>query len=155
MLFIEENRVPEWWAVCQNDACPMSDGCLRRLACKEMLGNTTRWMSVLPSALKDGKCRYFQKAEKVTMVRGMKALFNSISNPKVRHQLRVDLTYYFGSKGSFYRYKDGERWINPQLQQLIANWLKGYGCNQEPVFDEYTEGYDFTQKPFGKGDQDD
>lgn len=155
MIDVEENGVPEWWPVCQNDHCPMAEECLRRLACKEMPEGTTRWMSVLPSALKDGHCQYFEKAEKVTMVRGMKALFGSIGDAKVRHMLRIDLTGYFGSKGTFYRYKDGERWINPQLRQMIASWLKGYGCEQEPVFDFSTEGYDFTRLFSGKTEPED
>ena len=81
------------------------------------------------------------------MARGLNATFSKLKDKQVRHQLRIDLTNYFGSKGSYYRYKDGERWMNPQLQKMIADMLKSYGCNQEPAFDEYVESYDFTNHP--------
>lgn len=151
----EIDKIPEWWPVCQNDGCPMEGECLRQLARKELLYDATRWMSVLPSALKDGECQYFQKAETVRMVRGLHSTFKNLRDKNVRHNLRIDLTGYFGSKGSFYRYKDGERWMNPQLQQMIADYLKSYGCDDEPVFDEYAEGYDFTQLPTEQKDGED
>ena len=51
---------------------------------------------------------------------------------------------HFGSNGSYYRYKDGQRWLNPQQQQYILDLLRKYGCQAEDVFDEYADTYDFT-----------
>ena len=137
-------NIPSSWAVCYNDGCPMASECLRRHICKTALQGETKWNCILPSALENGNCKYFRKIEIVRMARGLNATFSKLKDKQVRHKLRIDLTNYFGSQGSYYRYKDGERWINPQLQKMIADMLKSYGCNQEPVFDEYVEGYDFT-----------
>ena len=105
----------------------------------------TRWACVLPTAVKDGECGYFQKAEKVRMARGFKNLFKNIKSRDAQHAIRMELTAYFGSKGTYYRYRDGERWMNPELQQMIADLMLSHGVKEVPVFDEYDEAYDFTQ----------
>ena len=54
------------------------------------------------------------------------------------------MTDYLGSKGTYYRYKDGERLINPELQQWIQDLFRRYGVEEQVLFDEYFETYDFT-----------
>ena len=56
----------------------------------------------------------------------------------------MTLTAHFGSKGTYYRYKDGERWINPELQRKIQDLVRLCGSNTEVTFDEYADTYDFT-----------
>ena len=100
---------------------------------------------MLPTAMEHGQCKYFQKAEEVKMARGFKTLFANMEDKHARHEIRMKLTKFFGSKGSYYRYRDGERWLNPRLQQMIADLMKQQGLEEEPVFDEYYEAYDFTK----------
>lgn len=78
------------------------------------------------------------------MARGLNRLYKKVCETRTRHDIRVELMAHFGSNGSYYRYKDGQRWLNPQQQQYILDLLRKYGCQAEDVFDEYADTYDFT-----------
>lgn len=136
--------IPTSWAVCHNDSCPMAADCLRYQMCGQLPAGVTRWMCVLPRALTDGRCSYYQKAEKVRMARGMSQLYDKVREVSVRKQIRLALTDHLGSKGTYYRYKDGERLITPALQQWIQDLFRRYGIEGKVTFDEYLEAYDFT-----------
>ena len=142
---INFKQIPEWWASCGNSQCKHAEECLRHRAFKEVPQTVTRWACVLPTAIKDGECGYFQKTEKVRMARGFRNLFKDIKSRDAQHAIRMELTAYFGSKGTYYRYRDGERWMNPELQQMIADLMLSHGVKEVPVFDEYDEAYDFTK----------
>jgi hypothetical protein len=147
MATIDFAEIPVWWPVCTNRECPMAEDCLRQKVCREAPENVTSWACVLPNALKDGCCKYYQKAEVVRMARGLNAIYKNVHSREARHGIRIDLTGHYGSKGAYYRYKDGERWLNPKEQQIVANIVRSYGCQGEVNFDEYREGYDFTVLP--------
>lgn len=139
------DQIPEWWPLCSNSQCGRAGECLRHMAFVEVPEKITRWPCVLPTAMKNGECPYFQKAEKVRMARGFKGLFRNIGNKYAQHEIREELTDYFKSKGTYYRYRDGERWLNPELQQMIAKIMQKHGVDDAPVFDEYCESYDYTK----------
>ena len=142
---INFDDIPDWWALCPNDDCPLAGDCLRRQACKEAPADVTRWMCVMPGVARGGACPYYQKAEPVKMARGMNRIYEGVSDPRVRSKLRLAITAHLGSRGSYYRYKDGERLINPELQQWIADLFRSNGVNAEPQYDEVFEAYDFTK----------
>lgn len=142
---IDFNEIPERWAVCMNDNCPKAGECLRRTACKELPQTVTRWMCVMPSALQDGECKYFVKEEKIRMARGFRSLFDGMSSRDARHDLRLRLSEYFGSKGAYYRHKDGERLITPEQQHQIEALVEQYGYPTETIFDEFVDAYDFKK----------
>ena len=142
---IDFNDIPERWAVCLNDKCPKAGECLRCMAYKEMPKTVTRWMCVMPSALQDGECKYFVKEEKIRMARGFRSLFDGMNSRDARHDLRLKLSEYFGSTGSFYRYKDGKRLLTPLQQQEIKKLIEQYGYNTESVFDEFVISYEFKK----------
>ena len=139
------DQIPEWWPLCGNSQCGRAGECLRHIAFVEVPEKITRWPCVLPTAMKNGECSYFQKAEKVRMARGFKNLFRNIGNKYAQHEIREELTDYFKSKGTYYRYRDGERLLNPELQQMIAKIMQKHGVDDAPVFDEYCESYDYTK----------
>lgn len=147
MAAIDFTEIPTWWPICTNQDCPMAKECLRCKACMEAPVSVTRWASVLPNVLKDGRCSYFQKAEVVRMARGLNSIYKNVHSREARHGIRIDLTAHYGSKGAYYRYKDGERWLNPKEQQYIIDIIRSYGCQGEVSFDEYREAYDFTVLP--------
>ncbi len=140
---IDFNKVPNWWAICPDGQCKMADSCLRHQVFLCAPHQVTRWLCVLPHALEDGKCAYFQKAERLMLARGFKKMFSEMKSRDARHDIRIALTDYFGSKGTYYRYKDGERWLSPEQQQWIVNLLAQYHIDGEGVFDEYEETYLF------------
>ena len=142
---IDFGQIPKRWPLCGNGQCSKAGECLRHLAFQQVPQTVTRWQCVLPTAMEeDGGCRYFRKAETVRMARGFKGFYNSIKNKYIQHEVRVRLTQHLGSKGSYYRYRDGERWMNPGLQQMIADMAQELGLDAAPIFDEYADYYDFT-----------
>lgn len=144
---IDFKEIPEWWAVCQNDACKMEDTCLRHLAYKSLPTEVTKWPCVLPNAMKDGVCMYYQKPERVRMARGFGNLYDLVRDRHTRHLVRLQLTEYLGSKGTYYRYQHGERLLTPEQQAWIQELVKTYSNGIEMDFGSYIEEYDFQKLP--------
>ncbi len=103
-----------------------------------------KWECVLPNAVGDKDCEFFQSAEKVQMARSLNTVYSQLDDRKVRSAIRQMLTSFFGSKGSYYRYKNGERTMNPQMQQQVCDIVHWYAPEAEVSFDESFEAYDFS-----------
>lgn len=141
---IDFNNIPESWVLCQNGHCPKAEQCLRHLACLQAPAHVKRWQCLLPNAINEKQCEFFQSTGKVRMARGLNNIYRTIDNKKVRSSIRLNLTSFFGSKGSYYRYKNGERAMNPQMQQQVRDIVHQYAPDAEVSFDESFETYDFT-----------
>jgi hypothetical protein len=138
-------KIPDWWALCPNRDCEMAATCLRHQVCMQVPQKYKLWTCVLPNAIEDGKCRFYQKAEKVTMAQGIAAVYKNVQSREARSLIRYALTAHLGSKGTYYRYKNGERLINPQMQQEIIDIVHRYAPGVEVSFDKTFEDYDFTR----------
>lgn len=123
----------------------MAETCLRHQVCLQVPKKYKKWTCVLANAIINGKCSYYQKAEKVTMAQGIAAIYQNVQSREARSKIRYSLTAFLGSKGTYYRYKDGERLINPQLQQDIIDIVHQYAPDVEVGFDKTFEDYDFTR----------
>ena len=97
----------------------------------------------MPHVLRNGECKYFRKTELVMMAKGFHQFYRQMKSRDLRHAFRIELTDYLGSKGTYYRYKDGERLLNPEQQDWIVQLLKKHGYEEEVVFDQYKETYDY------------
>lgn len=141
---IDYNKIPEWWAMCQKKECPRAAECLRFQACAAVPERIKGWRCLMPQVLREEDCPFFLKMETVRMARGLNRLYREVHDAHARHEIRMSLTAHFHSKGAYYRYKNGERWLNPKEQRVILDLLKLFGCQSEDVFDEYADTYDFT-----------
>ena len=141
---VDFSKIPEWWALCPGYDCPKRGECLRHLACRQAPAEVKKWRCVLPNVLDEGECEFFRKAEKVMMASGLNAIYKDVSSKQARSSIRKHLTDFLGSKGTYYRYKDGERLISPHLQQEIREIVHLYSPKAEVGFDETIEDYDFT-----------
>lgn len=140
---INFKEIPSWWGICQNSDCPMAKECLRHQAFLCIPEEIKKWPCILPNALKNGNCPFFHQAMKVRMAKGFQSLVDSLNSRDLRHDFRTQLTDYLGSKGAYYRHKDGERMLNPKQQKWIQDFLISHGYKKEVVFDEYIYTYDF------------
>ena len=84
------------------------------------------------------------------MARGFDRMFSQINSRDARAYLRVNITELFGSKGEYYRYKHGERLLNPEQQQHIRHLLDQCGSGHLD-FDHYENNYDFNIPQNGNG----
>lgn len=139
--------VPDWWPVCQNADCPQSASCLRFVACQCMPSTVTVWPCVMSGTPKDDACSFFVKNEKVRLARGFKNMYAHVTSRDDIYTMRRELTEYFGSKGTYYRYKDGEKILSPEQQQWILRIFSQHGYTEGLEFDEYIDGYDFKRIP--------
>lgn len=141
---IDFNKIPESWALCPYRQCEMAGECLRHQVYLRAPEHVRKWKCVLPKNVGNGQCEFFQKAEKVKMARGLNAIYRDVSNKNVRSSIRLRLTDFLGSKGTYYRYKDGERLMNPQMQQQVCDIVHQFAPKAEVNFDESFAAYDFT-----------
>ena len=58
-------QIPSGWRYCFNAQCPMKDQCLRFQTALALPDSYEWGEAVFPGALKNGKCRFFRKDEKV------------------------------------------------------------------------------------------
>ena len=144
---IEFKEIPEWWAVCAQTDCPRSGECLRHQAFKQIPDEVKTWPSVLPQAMKDGECPCYVKPERLKMARGFANITNKVRVRATRRAIRLRITEYLGSKGSYYRYRDGERLLSPEQQQWILRLLESYDCPTEGFFTQFVEVFDFRRLP--------
>lgn len=144
---IKYNEIPQWWAVCQQASCPRSGECLRHQAFMQIPEDVKQWPCVLPQAVKDGKFHCFVKPERLKMARGFGSINNKVRARATRKAIRLKITEYLGSKGSYYRYRDGERLLSPEQQQWILRLLESYDCPTEGFFTQFVEVLDFQRLP--------
>ena len=136
-----KNDIPEWWAVCQNGKCELADECLRYKVFERIGMTVDKWTCVMPGAMDNGVCRCFVKGEKVRIARGFDNMFARVKDRSHRSALRNQLTDYLGSKGTYYRYKHGERLLSPEQQQWILDLFGRFGYKNNVDFDTYTHDY--------------
>lgn len=141
---IDVRKIPDWWPLCQNENCELADTCLRQQVCRQMPLDIPRWSCVLPHAQKGKDCKYFQKYEKVMIARGLNNIYNNVHMRYAKSAIRQTLTAELGSKGTYYRYKDGERPIGPALRKKIIDIVHRFEPEAEVHFDEEFEDYDYT-----------
>lgn len=141
------NDIPKQWALCPGNGCPRAAECLRHLAYSQAPADVGQWLCVVHTASGDDDCPYFQKAEKKLMAYGMSRVFSSIHNRHVRRGLRLKISAYLGSNGTFYRYKAGRKGLTPEQQQWITDLVRSSGGAGGELFDSFVEAYDFQTSP--------
>jgi len=132
-----------YYIVCFNKTCPQCGNCLRYAVGAETSKTRSYGMTVYPSAVNNGECRFFRSTEKVELAWGMNSLRSKVPN-HLRSTVRRRITNYLGSVGTYYRYNNGTRKLSPKQQKDIEKILANIGCPIERPFDNYIESYDFT-----------
>ena len=102
----------------------MKDQCLRYQTAQALPESYEMGEAVFPGALKNGRCRFFRKDEKVVLATGFLIAGNSQMNERFR-AMRHSLTHYLGGNGTYYLYRNGKKWLTPRQQaELIMILLK-------------------------------
>lgn len=139
-LFTEK---AEKYLVCYYAECAKADRCLRRMLADYVPPTRRVVESVNAGYVKahKGKCEYFRSAELITMYKGMKAFYNEIPEQKAK-LIRYALTRHFGNS-SYYRLRNGERLITPDVLRYIQNVCTTNDWNEPLHFDEEVAAYNW------------
>ena len=149
---IRFNDVPRWWALCFNELCAMKEHCLRHRVAAAVPATQRQALCVTPAASTARSCSMYVEATPVLVARGFDGAFQRLQSRDARHDLRLSLTRYFGSRGSYYRYKHGECILTPRQQQAVLSHFGRYGY-QRDVFDSQYYDYCFEMPADGENSQ--
>ena len=100
------SQVPSWYAICNNESCPLKQDCLRYLAGSNAPQSLEMALCVMPSMAKDGHCRLYDKKTVVVMAAGFTTLYDQVLKSDYTHMRKVITKYLHGAK-MYYEYKDG------------------------------------------------
>ena len=138
-------KVPSWYILCTNKECPMKADCLRYMAAQHAPDDKEVATCVMPNALQNGSCRWFDKISIEVWAAGFTHLYDRVMK-KDYTAMRKALTNYLHGARIYYEYKRGERAISPKEQQWIRDYVRSLGYEWEVEFDRYFEGYAFHQQ---------
>lgn len=136
--------VPRDYLHCFNRDCPRASECLPYVVAMNATKSAVFIRTLNPAAYpKNAKrCPHFRSATSTRMAWGMTKLFDKLSYLSARF-IRKDIRSLYPTKG-YYRVLNGERAITPTEQATIANIFAQHGISTPPVFDRYTEEYDWN-----------
>lgn len=134
------SKVPSWYVLCTNDACPLKTDCLRHLAGQHATDSLEIATCVMPRTLKNGQCRWFDKTTTEVYAAGFSHLYDQVMK-KDYTTMRKTITRYLHGTRIYYEYMRGERGLTPQEQQWIKDYVKSFGYEWEVTFDRYYEDY--------------
>lgn len=135
--------VPDWWALCFQSDCLLAAQCLRHHVATLAPETLTRATCVTPNARLGDDCRLFATREPRPLARGFERGFRQLKSRDARYEIRLELTRYFGSTGSYYNYRQGRRVMSALKQQHVRDMFHRYGVSEDNVFDENWTGYYF------------
>ena len=136
------SQIPPGWQYCFNRECPMHGDCLRYQTALSLPDDHEWGQAVFPPSLRKGQCRFFRPNAKVRLATG----FLIPDNPRMSNifvQMRHRLTQYLGGNGTYYLYRNGQRWLSPEQQQAIATIIHDAGYPDDVQFAQYKEDYYF------------
>lgn len=136
-------KIPPSYQLCFNDSCPKATECMRYVAGQNMTADIEWGPVIYPSALKDGKCKWFKQQRVMHGAYGFKTLFAEVKQ-KDYTPLHDEMKKFLGGHGTYYLYHHGEKLLTPEQQQWIINLFKKHGYTENLCFDGYRDEYDFT-----------
>lgn len=146
MIDIDVNTIPKNFNACIKAECPMTAECLRYQAGEALMESEIRSLKVLNPKLldasKEGGCEYFRSVEKQVCGKGFVRYLGKLSVDDSKIAI-LALMEVCSSQRQYYRYRTGELFITPNIQELMNDSLKRNGIEQELTFDSIVNLYSF------------
>lgn len=140
--FFSIDNPPANYGHCMNHGCPRSATCLRYMLGK-LPHSANPFVSCLhPSHYPTGvQCPYYRSSQKVRVAWGVRYLWDDVPY-KLAVQMKQTLIRYFG-RGVYYSYYRKEVPLFPEEQEVIRKLFAENGVTSEPVFESYSEEYEW------------
>lgn len=131
-----ENYIPSC-VTCPKASCTRSNICARYAEYQKAKVESDTFKVLNPERLKlDGaSCPYCLVAEKQLWARGFKRIYDSIPSGRT-HRFYLYSPY---SPRTFYKVKNGEKLIEPEMQKRLLAIFKEKGADMSIGFDSYEE----------------
>lgn len=130
---------PSYFPVCMVEECGIREQCLRAMIFEDNIEKEEVFPLINPARVmpEEGvKCPWYQSSEPVLFAIGFAQALNSLS--KVNYEQCTQYLINKYSKSTFYRWKNGEVALSPELQQMVAEALHAFGYPEGEVqFDAY------------------
>lgn len=139
--------VPFHFIHCLHPACPRSENCLRHLTALHIPQDVSAILTVSPSNYpkESEQCPYFRSTEKLRYAWGITTFFDHIPYKKALEMKRRFNELY--PKTTYYRILHKERSLSPAEQTAIADLFTKSGITEAPVYDYYTQEYNWEDHP--------
>ena len=136
-------KVPFGFARCYQERCPLKENCLRYYAAQHEESEANSVLIVNPRRIPEdaSKCAHFKSLKKVRIAWGVKHLYDEVP-AKQLHALKSSIIAAIG-RTRYYRCYRMELGLVPGEQQFIAETFRRYGLTTKPIYDHYTEEYDW------------
>lgn len=140
---LKNKTVPFNYARCYNEQCPKACNCLRQVAALLTTADASYISIVNPMCIPATgiDCPHFQNAEKIHVAWGISHLLDNVPY-KDGTNIKQQLIGHFG-KTLYYRFYREERFLSPADQNYIRQLFHRKGITEEPVFDSYTDEYNW------------
>lgn len=142
-FFFAKDGNPTDWEYCFNGQCPLAKECIHQLSVAFKDSDLTHGNAIFPDAYRNGTCKHFQQFHLVKTAWGFVNILQELKK-KDEGNFRENMTLYFGSSTSFYRYKLGQIPIKTEQQRYVLDYLKNLGYDHLQ-FDRYTEEIEFLE----------
>ena len=134
--------VPEGWALCFNQNCPLHEACLRYQAGLLVPQSLTIARCIIPRAVTNERCAHFASMEPQVFAYGFSTIYDRVLKEDYT-PLRKAMTSHLSGKRYYYEYMRGERALSPEQQSWIRNLFASYGYQDNVVFDRLEPAFDF------------
>ncbi len=135
--------VPFGYAHCFNTHCVKGEKCLRHLVALHSTNKYSTLSVVNPNSIpKDtNDCPFFRPIRKIKIAWGVIHLLDEVPY-KDTSFIKERMLNYFG-RSLYYRFYRKEHSINPEQQEFIRQLFRQKGITKEPVFEYYTDEYEW------------
>jgi hypothetical protein len=141
-MIVDFKKVPERWAVCLNGSCPLKDKCLRFQVGLQMPEDTKAWTTVLPGAMRSGRCEAYADVKLEHKAYGFRRLYNHVEKKDFR-SIKGQVMAYLGGHSTYYRYHRGEKLLSEAQQADISRLFRQFGYDAPLDFEGYNDELQF------------
>lgn len=133
--------VPYTFNHCFKHECAKAKNCLRNIAARNCTGSSITLRIINPACIPADAdaCPYFTSDQKIRVAWGIRHLLDNVPYKDV-FEIKSRLMGYFG-RAKYYRFYRNEKYLTPDDQAFVRKLFRQKGIKEEPVFESYSEEY--------------
>ena len=140
---IMDDKIPAYYMICLNSACPQAENCLRQLYAMHYPADAVSVRALNPRLYPkgSGECEHYRPMKKIHLAWGIKDMLRDIPYDRAR-SIRRDMISHFG-KTRYYRFFREEIPLTPAEQSAVQNIFRNNGVDTAPAYNRHSEEIDW------------